>query len=204
MLTSVSAALVWAEAILWLGFYKKLQAIWIWLVICFFMTILSSYLSNFVCVSVLFYSLSNYVSGLGLEQYYTITPHPPQLNILLRPHCVIKQWWEQKVQSVNQQDGKKSIGQHSHNATQLISTMSQFIRFQFVIFYVENMRLLQDGGDMPTPLLSMTDKSNTEETFPFVKSFPVHSRVLQWVALGMFLMFCWVVAVIMRKTSRGE
>lgn len=73
MLTLVSAALVWAEAISWLGFYKKLQAIWIWLVIGFFMTILSFSLSDFVRVCV-FYSLSNYVSGLGLEQYYIITP----------------------------------------------------------------------------------------------------------------------------------
>ncbi len=83
MLTSVSAAaLVWAEAISWLGFYKTLQAIWIWLVIGFFMTILSFSLSNLcvcvcVCVCVCFYSLSNYVSGLGLEQYYIIALHPP-------------------------------------------------------------------------------------------------------------------------------
>lgn len=44
--------------------------------------------------------------------------------------------------------------------------MSQFIS---VIFYVENMRLLQEGRDMPSPLLSMTDKSNTEEASPFVE-----------------------------------
>lgn len=114
MLTSVSAALVWAEAISWLGFYKKLQAIWIWLVICFFMTILSFYLSNVVCVSVcVFYSLSNYVSGLGLEQYYIIIH--PQFNILLRPHCVIKQLWEQDIQNSKCQ----SAGcQKSHRATQ--------------------------------------------------------------------------------------
>lgn len=164
MLTSVSAALVWAEAISWLGFYRKLQAIWIWLVICFFYDH-PLILSDKFCVCFIAYLImcqvwawKNIISLLS-----------PQLNILLRPHCVIKQLWEQDIQNSKCQSAgcQKKPSSNIITTQQLISTMSQFIG-QCVIFLCWK-HVSATGRWRHALTTSFNDWSNTEEASPFVE-----------------------------------